>query len=752
MNDSYSTVGKSSLLINNTKLAEDDTDMKEFLEIEKKSNQTPHGANRDSSKSKHKSLLSSRLIEEHMNNTKDVISDSLFAGKITEEKIEESPNINDKPKMLRTVGRLASAKQLQPVDRKNTLEEPQQKMIKHASARVIKMSFPEEDKKTELFVGGQKKNPNNVSHIATRTVNSPKLDLNRRSKPTEQLNIPKKIEKAGSISINDAKSRPQSPKPASHVQSRLTNQPLAESQLLADESKGNRVAAQRTSEIKSNSPSRNFLKKGEGNKKPPLIRHTSPEKETILSQQLGSPKLKLPSDKKPTKSLAGNDTPIKKNDKMLNTPSNNGSKRNSLKVDTINPPLKVQSSNNLGDHESPKDIFFSKDMTPRYEIESKLSIGSAISPIAGPKKSEEARKSMDGGGLDLLKKASFNLLPDQDPSPNNLVNESFEDVLIGGKNTKAKNAKVDVRKPKTAEEAKAQLENILKEHYNQRKEKVIIEMLYLEQYVKKYKEAILTNLEVCMKEALKHLKTAEWARISDFSLITYNLNHTTIEETKMLVKRLYEQQTIDFNKFITKPLDLETQNDTLGDTILDILKATGKSKTPMYKKPFSLGDGNETLDLSIQVESSNKKHIKPTVLKIIDQIRNTKDGLQSIKESNSLKESFGGSLVVSEAETANFRRVSVDSPTRRRDTENPSFSKDVKNQSHDLEKGYRKNDDTSVDKRKNSSEFRLMAKLAELIVHKSSPKNAGSPQTNKSIHQSVQSQGVFLESSKANKG
>lgn len=108
MNDS--TSGKNSLLISTTKLAEDDTDMKEFLEIEKKSSQTPHSSTADRVKGKYKSLLSSRLHEEHMNNTKDVLGDSLFAGKIAEELVEDSPNRALEPRMLKSVGRLSSAK------------------------------------------------------------------------------------------------------------------------------------------------------------------------------------------------------------------------------------------------------------------------------------------------------------------------------------------------------------------------------------------------------------------------------------------------------------------------------------------------------------------------------------------------------------------------------------------------------------------------------------------------------------------
>ena len=67
------------------KLIQDQGDISEFLEIEKMSNADPN----DKVKGKYRSLLSKRLHEEFVNNTKDVANDSLFAGKIAEDLLGE---------------------------------------------------------------------------------------------------------------------------------------------------------------------------------------------------------------------------------------------------------------------------------------------------------------------------------------------------------------------------------------------------------------------------------------------------------------------------------------------------------------------------------------------------------------------------------------------------------------------------------------------------------------------------------------
>lgn len=60
----------------------------------------------------------------------------------------------------------------------------------------------------------------------------------------------------------------------------------------------------------------------------------------------------------------------------------------------------------------------------------------------------------------------------------------------------------------TLQEIRANLEQVVQEHYSQKKEKVIVEMLYLEQFVKRYKEVILMNIDECLKDSLAQIRQA----------------------------------------------------------------------------------------------------------------------------------------------------------------------------------------------------------------------------------------------------
>lgn len=129
-------------------------------------------------------------------------------------------------------------------------------------------------------------------------------------------------------------------------------------------------------------------------------------------------------------------------------------------------------------------------------------------------------------------------------------------------------------------------------------------MMYLELFVKKYKEAILINLDVCMKQALQHLKIGTWESIRSLKLDTYFANLDYTEEAKRSIKKIYEIQKIDFSQFSSKPTELEGfKGEFLEDLILGIAKADVFSnadpsvKTHLKDYPRMLC--NDTLDLSI---------------------------------------------------------------------------------------------------------------------------------------------------------
>lgn len=92
------------------------------------------------------------------------------------------------------------------------------------------------------------------------------------------------------------------------------------------------------------------------------------------------------------------------------------------------------------------------------------------------------------------------------------------------------------------------MEVLIKEHYQEKREKVGIELLYLEQYVKKYKDAIMNNIDFCMKESLDNLKQSDWNDITKLSLTTYRLNGSSMDQTKNIIKTIYEPDRIDLAK------------------------------------------------------------------------------------------------------------------------------------------------------------------------------------------------------------
>lgn len=134
--------------------------------------------------------------------------------------------------------------------------------------------------------------------------------------------------------------------------------------------------------------------------------------------------------------------------------------------------------------------------------------------------------------------------------------------------------------------------------------KVIIEMMYLELFVKKYKEAILTNLDVCMKQSLEHLRSGTWDSIRCLRLDTYFSNPDRSEDAKLSIKKIYERQRIDFAQFSSKTSEMGGYHgEFLEELIIEIAKADILSQPDALVKTRPKGLPrmlcNETLDLSI---------------------------------------------------------------------------------------------------------------------------------------------------------
>ena len=258
------------------------------------------------------------------------------------------------------------------------------------------------------------------------------------------------------------------------------------------------------------------------------------------------------------------------------------------------------------------------------------------------------RDSTDENSLKDLKKASFTLLPDHPNAHTNLRHDTFDDILISRQKQYKDGKTEDLNREKMVQEARQQMEVLIKEHYQEKREKVGTELLYLEQYVKKYKDAIMNNIDFCMKESLDNLKQSDWNDITKLSLTTYRLNGSSMDQTKNIIKTIYEPDRIDLAKNSQRISDFD-QNNTLNETIIDLLRdeltATNRpykqSNTPMKSREDLNGGDTETLDLSMNTLMNSRRDIRPNLLRIIDGIKNVT--LMPIKES-SVRESFRNSV------------------------------------------------------------------------------------------------------------
>lgn len=139
--------------------------------------------------------------------------------------------------------------------------------------------------------------------------------------------------------------------------------------------------------------------------------------------------------------------------------------------------------------------------------------------------------------------------------------------------------------------------------------------MYIELFVKKYKEAILINLDICMKQAMQHLQAGSWEAIRSLKLDTFFSNPESTEEVKKSIKKIYELQTIDFSQFSSKPKDTEGFSGKFMEDLLAEIAKADATNNMVDKAKKRRGSSvarmlcNETLDLSIiNVNDGNRAH------------------------------------------------------------------------------------------------------------------------------------------------
>lgn len=129
--------------------------------------------------------------------------------------------------------------------------------------------------------------------------------------------------------------------------------------------------------------------------------------------------------------------------------------------------------------------------------------------------------------------------------------------------------------------------------------------MYLELFVKKYKEAILINLDICMKQATQHLQAGSWEAIRSLKLDTFFANPETTESAKNAIKKIYELQTVDFNEFSSQHKQKEDYGGKFMQDLLAEIANADAINNMADKARKRRGSSvarmlcNETLDLSI---------------------------------------------------------------------------------------------------------------------------------------------------------
>lgn len=191
------------------------------------------------------------------------------------------------------------------------------------------------------------------------------------------------------------------------------------------------------------------------------------------------------------------------------------------------------------------------------------------------------------------------------------------------------------------------------------------------------------------------------------------------------MKKIYEQEIFDFSKFLPKQPEVDSDNNTMNETIIELLKGglttRNKNSTFLAKpKEEMVGTDTETLDLSMNTLAGggSRRDSKQALLKIIDTIKN--NDLHTIKEV-SFKESFKDSFTKSgrcPSELDNSGKIGETDAARRDTPAHPPRKSESGVKSPER--------DTSLEKYnekiRSSEDFKKMAKLAGLVHHNVSPK------------------------------
>lgn len=619
-------INKHDMSMSKVKLTEDDTDMKEFLEMEKMS------GNGDVSEiNKKNNLLSKRVHNDFSMNASKMMNDSLFDPDLTMQLDKGSPKKKTVSRM-KSVGRVLDNSQilnesvrLSKKDSKNEdLNESKPKITFSSSRNINVPTAASKLTKADL----------NSSHVVERS------DSNARNK----LGSPK-------IPVRDMKTNASASKPGLPPKSRPSlktphPEPVTQPTLRtsASNSKLN-VNLQKKPSIKGTSPgvsrepspvvkkfpnklisskSMEFDFSDNKTKSPPkqlAKSNLKDEEKTVAGLKQSSSSTKLPSQTSgpklsvhlPATSHAGAHklgSPDKK-------PFGNSHEHGGVAVEAPGapkPPVRhVPGVEQKEDHSSAVKTKpgISHLLTSPSKVQTAIAntkSSEAKTAASAAKTTEEKPKSqimINDEDMKILKKASFSLLPDSENK--DLVKETFEDVLSGKPSQKVGSFKKDSQnesKDKSSsvapEDALSQLTTIVKDHFELRKEKVILEMQYLEQYVKKYKSVMLSNLDICMKQALSRLKSMNWESIASFKLDTLTFDTDRFDTVKKEIKKIYVTELVDFKKF-TRPhkervVDLGATTTDIVD-ILDQFRQSEAFAAMEHKKKTAGASSQESRDV-----------------------------------------------------------------------------------------------------------------------------------------------------------
>lgn len=637
----------ASVLSSKVRLGEDDTDMKEFLDLEKMSgNGDISEVNRSRT-----NLLSKRLHDQFQTTTEKVLNDSLFDPDVSRQLITDSPK--RRIRRLKSEERMKTSQSNRPSpgrkgDRFKLPEaEEVPKKKEYSSSRHIAV-------RSNLMAG-----KNDTSIMGTEHDDSIRVDMGNRDKlcspklPTRDIKVQvqhtmskkaevsmhspipqyglKKKDTMVQVTTNTALShRPAESKSTSNLKDKAQAAPALVKRGFVN--KGRDSGASREASLSHHaSPSKLLSSKSMGfdfsNKdnhlpvsttKIPIassqatqkvISSAHPTKPTLATtttthghhetNRLSSPNKKLvPSfhHSSTTVTTTHHDEPTmaktasKLEDKVLPT-----IKARTHLSHLLNPP---GAHKDVHAHTKPTNpnVSHSGNKNDVHARHSNASAKKSTEDMEGDEKHLPLDSPQKDQDFVILKKASFNLIPDID-SEKNLVSDTFEDVMVGkSEKTSARNP-LSARKMITPEEALSQLTAIIREHFELRKEKVIVEMLYLEQFVKKYKMVMLSNLDVCLRQALSDLKESSWESISKFKLDTFNLSTTHFETVKRDIKKIYTAEKIDFTNFRARSsrTDVSTLEASATSDIVEILKQFKESEeylAEQYKK-------NPVLDIDV---------------------------------------------------------------------------------------------------------------------------------------------------------